>query len=124
VYDAFVFSLKNIVPIKLESNFYLSADSGFRWTQLLSMFQKLINIIIIGALITSMRNFFRKEKSKNRTNVITEISRACGANYQQSLLTFMRDHGYSTSLLSEILNQVQHKFRDDACSDGQLEDLL
>jgi len=57
---AFVFSLKNIVPIKLESDFYLSADSKFRWTQMLSMFQKLLNIIIIGALFTSIRNFFRK----------------------------------------------------------------
>jgi|GEM_PF-2747368 len=60
LFHALVFSFKNIVPIKLDSDFYLSTGKEFKSTQLLSMFQKLLNIIIIGALFTSMRNFFRK----------------------------------------------------------------
>jgi len=59
-FQAFMISLKNIVPIKLESDYYLSIGTNFPHSQNLSMFQKLINIILVGALIASMRNFFRK----------------------------------------------------------------
>jgi len=56
--EASLFSFKNISPVKLEYDFGFSKSS--RPTQIISMFQKLINLIIVGSLIASMRNFFRK----------------------------------------------------------------
>jgi len=56
-FESLLFSFKNISPVKLEYNFDFTPS---RPTQIISMFQKLINIILVGALIASMRNFFRK----------------------------------------------------------------
>lgn len=57
---ALILSLKNIIPIKMESNFFISLTEDQGTSQVLSMIQKLINIILLGSFIGALRNFLKK----------------------------------------------------------------
>jgi len=58
--NAIILSFKNIVPIKLNSNFFLDFGIKQNISQLLSFFQKVLNLIILGSLIGAIRNFMKK----------------------------------------------------------------
>lgn len=57
---SFILSLKNIVPISIESDFFVQISSEYRFSQVISFTQKLINIVLLGSLINSITKFIKK----------------------------------------------------------------
>lgn len=57
---SFVLSLKNVIPVDLDSDFFIHTSKKFNISQFFSLLHKIINIVILGSIINSISKFVKK----------------------------------------------------------------